>query len=132
LLDEEGEEVPGTERPERLPLKSAAAEASSWLNDARWSDLNRALQTPLFETPIAHFFVKAFLEDDPLDEFLAHITTIEAALLLEEEKTGLTKLVARRVSALLGSAARGAELRKALQLQVRVCARSKHGGNPLR
>jgi hypothetical protein len=33
----------------------------------------------LFETPIAHFLVRAFLAEG-VDEFLAHITTIEAAL----------------------------------------------------
>lgn len=33
----------------------------------------------LFETPIVHFLVRAFLADG-VDEFLAHITTIEAAL----------------------------------------------------
>jgi hypothetical protein len=33
----------------------------------------------LFETPVAHFLVRAFLAEG-VDEFLAHITTIEAAL----------------------------------------------------
>jgi hypothetical protein len=38
-----------------------------------------AKQSVLFETPIVHFLVRAFLAEG-VDEFLAHITTIEAAL----------------------------------------------------
>jgi hypothetical protein len=102
-----------TERPLRLPLKDAAVEASSWLNDAAWSELVRAHQSPLFDTPVAHFFVRAFLSE-PLDEFLAHITTIEAALGLESDydrkarpklakKLSATNCMAARVSALLGA-----------------------------
>jgi hypothetical protein len=62
--------------------------------------VTRTLDRPLFETTIEHFFVRAFLED-PLDEFLAHITTIEAALGLKSDYPGATKPVATRVSALL-------------------------------
>jgi hypothetical protein len=93
-----------------------AAEISPWLTDQRWDDLVRAKNSPLFETPVQHFFTKAFLEQDPLDEFLAHVTTIEAALGLESDypkkgqakqgasrRKGATKLLASRVSALLGA-----------------------------
>jgi hypothetical protein len=48
-------------------------------NDARWTAVESALRSPLFETPLAHFFVRAFLSDD-IDEFVAHLTPIEAAL----------------------------------------------------
>lgn len=100
-LDDDGEEVSGTEEPERRALVPGA-EVSAWLNESRWTDAARALQSPLFETPIAHFFVKTFLED-PLDEFLAHITAIEAALGLQSDyRRGATKLVAQRVATLLG------------------------------
>jgi hypothetical protein len=92
--------------PSRVPLKDGGASASEWLTDRRWADLVAARKSQLFETPVKHFFVKAFLED-PLDEFLAHITTIEAALLLEHEKHGLTNLVARRVSGLLRAQSEG-------------------------
>jgi hypothetical protein len=103
------------EQPERLDLNDAAAvEAPKLLNDEVWSELGRAHRSPLFETPIAHFLVRAFLADG-VDEFLAHITTIEAALGLQSDyddpKTrrkiakGLTvtQCMAARVSALLGA-----------------------------
>jgi hypothetical protein len=101
------------ERPTRLYLNDAAAGAFAWLNDATWSELTRARQSPLFETPIAHFLERAFLAD-PLDEFLAHITTIEAALGLQSDyyrksrpkiakKLRVTDCMAARVSALLGA-----------------------------
>jgi hypothetical protein len=77
ILDEEGEEVFGTERPVRPSLKGDGAEVSDWLNDSRWADVMCARKGPLFAIPIAHFFVKAFLEE-PLDEVLAHLTAIEA------------------------------------------------------
>ena len=134
IVNEEGEEVFGSERPERLPLKPAVANASEWLNDARWAEIMRARQTRLFsKTPISHFFVRAFLEEDPLDEFLAHMLTIEAALGLESDyrraskstgacgstsstqpptkqrakSRGATRRMAARVSGLLGGQARG-------------------------
>lgn len=107
FLDEVGEEVFGSERPDRLPLNDGKAAAPEWLNDARWSEITCAWQTALFETPIAHFFVKAFLAEDPLDEFLAHVATIEAALGLKTDYPGATKRVAARVSALLENKACG-------------------------
>jgi hypothetical protein len=103
-----------TEQPERLDLNDAAAvEAPNLLNDEVWCELARAKQSPLFETPIAHFLVHAFLTDG-VDEFLAHITTIEAALGLQSDydrktrpkiakRLGPTACVATRVSSLLGA-----------------------------
>lgn len=41
--------------------------------------LRLAKQSVLFGTPIVHYLVRTFLADG-VDEFLAHITTIEAAL----------------------------------------------------
>ena len=46
---------------------------------SRWTIAQQAKQSVLFETPIVHFLVRAFLAEG-VDEFLAHITTIEAAL----------------------------------------------------
>ena len=77
-----------------------------WLTDRRWADLVTVGGSELFQTPVKHFFVKAFLKE-AADEFLAHVTTIEAALLLPDERSDLTKLVARRVSALLGAQQEG-------------------------
>jgi hypothetical protein len=99
MLEDNGEEV--FVDPGRVTLKVGGAIVAEWLNDRRWADLATVQKkSALFQTPVKHFFVKAFLEE-PADEFLAHVTTIEAALLLPEEKRGLTKLIARRVSALL-------------------------------
>ena len=95
--------------PNRVLLKDDKANVSEWLTDSRWGDFARAQESPLFETSVKHFFVRAFLED-PVDEFLAHITTIEAALGLESDyrcRGGATKRVAARVSDLLGSSIRG-------------------------
>ncbi|MGC2521988.1 MAG: hypothetical protein WA417_05030, partial [Stellaceae bacterium] len=113
MLEENGEEV--FVDPNRVPLKDDAANLSQWLANARWSDLARAQKSPLFTTPVKHFFVKAFLEE-PLDEFLAHMLTIEAALGLESDylrrgqprpPRGATKLMEARVSALLKAGSKG-------------------------
>ena len=66
--------------PTELPLDGSAAEQGLALFDNhRWSAVKRAFGSPLFETPVAHFFVRAFLSNG-IDEFLAHLTTVEAAL----------------------------------------------------
>lgn len=63
-----------------VPLDDAAARQGLALFDNdHWSAVKRALGSPLFETPVAHFFVRAFLSQD-IDEFVAHMTTIEAGL----------------------------------------------------
>jgi len=67
------------ERRADLPLKDeVATELSAW-DQGRWTIVERAKQSVLFETPVTHFLVRAFLTGG-IDEFLAHITTIEAAL----------------------------------------------------
>lgn len=67
------------ERPVELRLEEyVATELLIW-DDNRWQLVERAKRSVLFETPIAHFLVRAFLAEG-IDEFLAHITTIEAAL----------------------------------------------------
>jgi Apea-like HEPN len=103
-LDDDEEEV--FFDPNRVPLKDGGTSVLDWLTDRRWGELATLQESQLFETPVKHFFVKAFLEE-PADEFLAHITTIEAALLLEDERSGLTRLVARRVAALLRAPSQG-------------------------
>jgi len=126
FTDLDGEEVE-LERPIRFPLNSDAVEASAWLSDAAWSALARARKSPLFETPIAHFFVRAFLSD-PLDEFLAHITTIEAALGLRSDydrktrpkiakKLRVTDCMAARVSALLSAKTDGEDYRRLFDIR---------------
>jgi hypothetical protein len=67
------------ERPVEFPLEDAVhTELPVW-DQSRWAIVEQARRSVLFETPIAHFLVRAFLAEG-VDEFLAHITTIEAAL----------------------------------------------------
>ncbi|MBN9508947.1 MAG: hypothetical protein J0I21_07475 [Alphaproteobacteria bacterium] len=67
------------ERPVELRLEDAAATELPVWDQSRWMIVEQAKKSVLFETPIAHFLVRAFLAEG-VDEFLAHITTIEAAL----------------------------------------------------
>ena len=108
--DQHGEEIE-LDRPTCLPLGECSAEAPAWLNDTAWSELMFARQSPLFGSPIAHFLVRAFLTEG-IDEFLAHITVVEAALGLSIDqsrpklrcgkKPTATNRVAARLSTLLG------------------------------
>jgi hypothetical protein len=102
------------ERPVELPLREEAkAELRAW-NQERWAIVERVKRSVLFETPIAHFLVRAFLANG-IDELLAHITTIEAALGLRadyqkifrvapdrHERMSPTKKMRGRVAGLLG------------------------------
>ncbi|RWB68857.1 hypothetical protein [Mesorhizobium sp.] len=67
------------ERPISYPLDDGSDNDIVWLNDSAWRDIVAARQTELFDRPVAHFFVRGF-RSDGIDEFLAHISTIEAAL----------------------------------------------------
>lgn len=67
------------EEPIALDLKdNVASELPNW-DQRQWEIVEQARRSALFETPIAHFLLRAFLAEG-VDEFLAHITTIEAAL----------------------------------------------------
>jgi hypothetical protein len=78
----------------------------------------------LFETPIAHFLVGAFLADG-VDELLAHVFTIEAALGLWNEpkipglkkQPSATDRMVACVSALLGEKSAGEEYRRLFDLR---------------
>ncbi|WP_210134465.1 hypothetical protein [Pseudotabrizicola sediminis] len=72
------------ERPVVFRLDEASLVGLTSLDQSCWEIVERARQSILFETPIAHFFVRAFLVDG-VDEFLAHITMIEAALGLQSD-----------------------------------------------
>lgn len=103
------------ERPVALRLKDEiATELLAW-DQSLWAIVEQAKQSILFETPISHFVVRAFLSEG-VDEFLAHITTIEAALGLRADyqknfriapdrhkKLRATDKMRGRVAALLGS-----------------------------
>ncbi|MBL8579193.1 MAG: hypothetical protein JNK47_18390 [Mesorhizobium sp.] len=76
-IDDSGEEYE-YERPITYPLEDGCDDEIAWLNDSAWSDIVSARETTLFARPVAHFFVRGF-RTDGIDEFLAHISTIEAA-----------------------------------------------------
>jgi hypothetical protein len=121
-VDNYGEQVE-VDRPTHLPSEDAVANAPDWINETAWRSLQRARQTPLFSTPIAHFLVRAFVADD-IDEFLAHIMVIEAALGLSIDHAararltvagrnpGATARVAARLAALLNSAVAGDDFKR--------------------
>ncbi|KQX43207.1 MULTISPECIES: hypothetical protein [unclassified Ensifer] len=69
----------GDERAIIIPLDDGYE--SQWLQfvGETWSAFEKARTTALFETPVGHFLVRAFLADD-IDEIMAHMTTIEAGL----------------------------------------------------
>lgn len=113
--DHWGEEIE-LERPSTLPLDDRAKTELQLFTDATWAELQAARTTPLFETPVAHFLVRAFLADG-IDEVMAHMTATEAALGLEMDhkrklrprpdphpKPSATERVAARVGAALTDA----------------------------
>lgn len=81
--DEWGEEIE-LERPLEYRLDDAATPGLSLFTQTAWEELEAARTTPLFETPIVHFLVHAFLADG-IDEIMAHMTALEAALGLEAD-----------------------------------------------
>jgi len=102
------------ERPTELRLEDKAKTDLVLWGQERWAIVEQARRSVLFETPVAHFLVRAFLADD-VDEFLAHITTIEAALGMRADyrkdlriapdhhkKMSATKRMRARVAGLLG------------------------------
>lgn len=53
--------------------------ATSWMDDEAWSRFELATMSPVLTAPVIHFFIAGLLADG-VDEFLAHVTTIEASL----------------------------------------------------
>lgn len=112
-----GEEVEW-EAPVELPLRDTVSQLPGILSETAWADLQAALRSPLFETPVAHFLVRAYLADG-IDEFLAHMTLLEAALGTVRDYPprpkpdphkhlgGATQRMVARVSSLLESSADG-------------------------
>lgn len=101
------------ERPISLLLADSAARADQWVSAHRWDQVQAARQAGLFAGPVIHFLNRAFLSTG-IDEFLAHITVIEAALgtsldfdaakrpKIMGKNPGATKRVAARLAGLLG------------------------------
>lgn len=105
-------------RPFAVNLEPDAAVMAAGLDAAAWDRLEIAKGHELFTAPLAHFFVRAFFAE-PIDEFLAHISAVEAGLGLAEDhqrgqrrrwgraNPGATFRVAARLAALLGNSAMG-------------------------
>ena len=81
VQDDWGDDVE-LERRTQLRLDDDAAAGLARFTDSAWQELQAARASSLFETPIAHFLVRAFLADG-MDEIMAHMTAIEAAVGME-------------------------------------------------
>lgn len=124
--DEDGEHE--YERPITYPLDPDCDQVIEWLNDSAWDDIVSAQQTTFFQRPVAHFFIRGF-QADGIDEFLAHISTIEAALgapidhdarkrpWIGGRNPGATFRVCLRISGLLNDATAGASYSKLFGLR---------------
>jgi hypothetical protein len=111
------------ERPDAWPLDTRALEKWPSLDDAEWDRIRAVLKSPLLARPLSHFLTRAFFAEG-IDEFLAHITAIEAALGLPRDHdrrsrpklangtdAGSTHRLAIRIGNLLQSEAAGDEFR---------------------
>lgn len=86
--DRYGDEVE-IERPTVNNLEDEARSDFTRLDETLWQSVLDARAGVLFETPIVHFIVRAFLADG-MDEVMAHMTAIEAGLGLEmDHRRGL-------------------------------------------
>lgn len=120
-----GEEVE-LERPTTYPLHEDAAQTLGAAPASAWIALETARASSLFETPVEHFLVRAFLAEG-IDEFMAHITTIEAAFGLELDhrrpkgtphaRLSSTKRVAARLAAALGDASAAQDFQTLFKLR---------------
>lgn len=112
-----GDEEVG-EKPVVWKLELADTDALEGIGDDYWARLEKARHSVLFETPVQHFILRAFFSDG-MDEIIAHMTAIEAALGLQVDftKAGRKRSPAmhaserleRRVEALLGDPVAGVE-----------------------
>ncbi|WP_293682248.1 hypothetical protein [uncultured Phenylobacterium sp.] len=93
---EEGDEY---ERPAAFHFEPPIGALDNVVSDERWLAVERALASDLFTTPIAHFLVAAFLGEG-IDEFIGHLTALEASLGLRADQSR-EKVLSARISALL-------------------------------
>ncbi|WP_448662848.1 hypothetical protein ACG3SL_19765 [Sphingomonas sp. CJ20] len=111
-------EVVEYERPVRVPLYDAAETVLAGFDASWWARVEVAQATSLFETPVKHFLVRAAFSEG-MDQIMAHMTTIEAALGLRSDfsQAGRPKGTrmapsdrqARRVEVLLADPKAGAD-----------------------
>lgn len=110
--DDNGEPIE-FERPLQLHLYDEAAAHLSRFDQDWWARIETARVTTLFETPTQHFLVRAALSDG-MDQIMAHMTAIEAAIGLQSDFSNkgrasadqmkATERMAKRVGRLLGDA----------------------------
>jgi len=79
IRDDDGNTIGSVLRPYVIHLDESVGPMAASLDQTAWDDLQAALSHPLFAGPVAHFFVRAFFSD-PIDEFMGHAMTLEAAL----------------------------------------------------
>jgi hypothetical protein len=108
------------ERPSVLTLEDSSRSELASFDEAGWQRLETARTTSLFATPVEHFLVRAF-RSDGIDEMMAHMTAIEAAVGEEGDhrrrlrvkpdpnpRLGPTERVAARVAGLIDDSAAAA------------------------
>jgi hypothetical protein len=115
------------EKPTRMLLLDNSHAAFNALTDQRWQDIGRAVQSPIFNPLVAHFMVRAFTSDD-IDEFLAHIIVIDAAIGMASDhdarrrptitgSQGATERVSRRAAAITGEPGAAAEYKELFKIR---------------
>ncbi|MDE0694444.1 MAG: hypothetical protein OXH76_01255 [Boseongicola sp.] len=104
--------------PVRLgTLDKRATSCLTRLTSGHWSRVLKARESALFKTPVAHFLVRGF-DTEGIDEFLAHITTIEAALGNSGDRSGgSTKILGTRIGHLLDDASCGDTFKSLFQIR---------------
>lgn len=123
---QDGEEIE-TERPIEIHLDEAAAAAElGKIDHAWWRQIEAAMASDLFSTPVRHFLVRAFFSDG-MDEIIAHMTAVEAALGMKADfegnpppgvrKMGATRRLTCRVEALLGDSGLAADYAALFELR---------------
>ena len=122
------EETIETYRPEVLPLIASAAGEFHSINDQRWHNVKSTRSSDVLNPLVAHFLVHAFLSVG-IDEFLAHMICVEAALGMRRDHDprrrpkvngndmGATARVTRRVYALTGDASKAEDFRRLFKLR---------------
>lgn len=113
--DEDGEIIEEVERPLAYHFQGALEGIETWVNDTRWREIAAVLGSPLFSTPVSHFLVAAFLVTG-IDEFIGHLTSLEAALGLRTDQARERTLGAR-VAALLKDPAAAATYSRLFNLR---------------
>ncbi|WP_158912718.1 hypothetical protein [Caulobacter sp. S45] len=94
------------ERPAAYRFQPPIGSLDGVVSDERWRAVEHALASDLFSTPVVHFLVSAFLGEG-IDEFIGHLTALEASLGLRAD-ISREKVLSARVSALLQDSAAAA------------------------